>query len=208
MEELKSIYQAAIDCLNQNPFIHFGVLIILSFIVAKIIDIIFISLLLRLTKKTKTQIDDAIIETLHHPIYYSLLFLGFSFSISVDNLNLSENIIFIIIGLLKTLIILFWSRALFKTFILLFDWYSSKTDNNVKQKLLPLFDNIGKIVIFLGAIYFIMISWGINPVGWLASAGVLGVVLGLAAKDTLANLFSGIFIMMDSLLTRKVIILI
>jgi len=43
-----------------------------------------------------------------------------------------------------------------------------------------------------------MISWGVNPVGWLASAGVLGVVLGLAAKDTLSNLFSGIFIMMDS----------
>ena len=39
---------------------------------------------------------------------------------------------------------------------------------------------------------------GINPVGWLASAGVLGIVLGLAAKDTIANLFSGIFIMVDS----------
>ncbi|SVD36121.1 uncharacterized protein METZ01_LOCUS388975, partial [marine metagenome] len=31
-----------------------------------------------------------------------------------------------------------------------------------------------------------------------ASAGVLGIVLGLAAKDTIANLFSGIFIMVDS----------
>tara|TARA_B100000700_G_scaffold131691_1_gene147263 strand:- start:1907 stop:2968 length:1062 start_codon:yes stop_codon:yes gene_type:complete len=198
LESAKSIYQVLFSYLNDNPLIHFGVLIILSFIAAKIIDVIFISFLLRLTKKTKNQIDDAIIKTLHHPIYYSLLFLGFSFSISVDNLNLSENIIFIITGLLKTLIILFWSRALFKTFILLFNWYSSKTNNDVKQKLLPLFDNIGKIIIFLGAVYFIMISWGINPVGWLASAGVLGVVLGLAAKDTLANLFSGIFIMMDS----------
>ena len=68
----------------------------------------------------------------------------------------------------------------------------------LKVKLLPLFDNIGKIIIFLATVYFVMISWGVNPVGWLASAGVLGVVLGLAAKDTLANLFSGIFIMMDS----------
>ena len=62
-----------------------------------------------------------------------------------------------------------------------------KSNNNVKSKLLPLFDNMGKIVIFLGTVYFVMISWGINPVGWLRAVGVLGVVLG--GKDTLANLF-------------------
>jgi len=32
----------------------------------------------------------------------------------------------------------------------------------------------------------------------LASAGVIGIVVGLAAKDTLANFFSGIFIMADA----------
>ena len=75
-------------------------------------------------------------------------------------------------------------------------WYSSKNQNKqrINLKLVPLFDNLGKIVIFLGGAYFIMISWGVNPVGWLASAGVLGIVLGLAAKDTLSNLFAGIFI--------------
>ena len=38
----------------------------------------------------------------------------------------------------------------------------------------------------------------ININGILASAGVLGVVLGLAAKDTVANFFAGIFLMADS----------
>ena len=31
--------------------------------------------------------------------------------------------------------------------------------------------------------------------GWVASAGILSVVLGFGAKDTVANLFAGIFIM-------------
>tara|TARA_B110000263_G_scaffold209670_1_gene191832 strand:+ start:727 stop:1806 length:1080 start_codon:yes stop_codon:yes gene_type:complete len=198
LEELKSTYQLLFDYLNQNPFIHFVVLIVASIFVAKIIDVIFISFLSRLVKQTKTTIDDTIIKTLHRPIYYSFLFLGIRFSISVDNLNLGENIIFITTGFLKTLAILIWAKALFKTFLLLFNWYSSRSKDTVKQKLLPLFDNVGKIIIFLSTVYFIMISWGVNPVGWLASAGVLGVVLGLAAKDTLSNLFSGIFIMMDS----------
>ena len=198
MENVKSIYKVLFNYLDQHPIAHFFTFIILSIILAKIIDIIFVSFLSRLTKKTKSTIDDTIINTLHKPIYYSLLFLGIRISISIDNLQLSQNIIFIISGVLKTFIILFWAKALFKSFTLLFNWYSLKNSSNVKQKLLPLFDNIGKIIIFLGTVYFIMISWGVNPVGWLASAGVLGIVLGLAAKDTLSNLFSGIFIMMDS----------
>ncbi len=198
MEQLKSMYQHLFDYLNQYPIVHFIILIACALILAKIIDIIFISFLSRLVRQTKSTIDDTIIDTLHKPIYYTLLFLGIRFSISVKNLNLSDEIVFIAAGALKSFAILIWAKALFNTFLLVFKWYSSKNNNPVKQKLLPLFDNMGKIIIFLGTVYFIMISWGVNPVGWLASAGVLGVVLGLAAKDTLANLFSGIFIMMDS----------
>jgi small-conductance mechanosensitive channel len=32
---------------------------------------------------------------------------------------------------------------------------------------------------------------------WLASAGIAGIAIGFAAKDTLANLFSGVFILAD-----------
>ena len=198
MEDLKSIYQTIFAYLDGNPSIHFVALILGSVIAAKLADIIFISFLSRLVQKTKSTIDDDIIQTLHNPVYYSLLFFGIRLSISVENLGFSDNLIFFITAIMKTLAILIWAKALFKVFIILFNWYSSKSNSDVKLKLLPLFDNVGKIIIFLGTVYFVMISWGVNPVGWLASAGVLGVVLGLAAKDTLANLFSGIFIMMDS----------
>jgi small-conductance mechanosensitive channel len=33
---------------------------------------------------------------------------------------------------------------------------------------------------------------------WLASAGIVGIAIGFAAKDTLANLFSGVFILADA----------
>ncbi len=188
------------DLLSNNPSLYFLFLIICSFVFAKIIDIIFINFLFRLVKKTKTNIDDKIIETIHKPLYYSLLFVGLRFSISIKNFYLSQNIIFVITAALKTISILLWSVALFKIFILLINWSVSKSTNSklINSKLLPLFDNLSKIVIFSGAAYLVMVSWGINPVGWLASAGVLGIVLGLAAKDTIANLFSGIFIMVDS----------
>ena len=57
---------------------------------------------------------------------------------------------------------------------------------------------MGKIGIGLFGIYFIFLSWEININGILASASVLGVILGLAAKDTVANFFAGFFLMADS----------
>ena len=41
-------------------------------------------------------------------------------------------------------------------------------------------------------------AWNLNVAGWLASAGVAGIALGFAAKDTLANLFAGVFIIADA----------
>jgi small-conductance mechanosensitive channel len=46
--------------------------------------------------------------------------------------------------------------------------------------------------------YLLQMIWGIDPTAWLASAGVIGIAVGFAAKDTLANLFSGIFIVADA----------
>ena len=197
---IENLYFELETFFSSNPIIYFIFLVLVSIIFAKIIDIIFISLFHRIVKKTNNDIDDKMVEIIHKPIYYSFLFVGLRIAISVKNLALNENIIFVISSIFKTIAIFIWGIALFKIFILLINWYSSKNGNkqSVNLKLLPLFDNLGKIVIFLTGAYFIMISWGVNPVGWLASAGVLGIVLGLAAKDTLSNLFAGIFIMMDS----------
>jgi len=185
---------------NERSFIHFVSISFLILFFAYIIDIIFIRFLSRFAKKTKSDIDDQVIKIIHNPLKISILYIGMGFILSIYSSIQSDLILFIAPSLLKTVLVIYWASAIFKIFILLINWYASSSSNSklVNAKLLPLFDNMGKIIIFIGAAYLIMTSWGINPVGWLASAGVLGIVLGLAAKDTIANLFSGIFIMVDS----------
>ena len=68
----------------------------------------------------------------------------------------------------------------------------------LQKNTVPLFNNLGKIAIGIFGAYFIFLSWDININGILASAGVLGVVLGLAAKDTVSNFFAGIFLLADA----------
>lgn len=68
----------------------------------------------------------------------------------------------------------------------------------IQRKTVPLFSLIGKIAIVGTGSYFILLIWGIDPTAWLASAGVIGIAVGFAAKDTLSNLFSGFFILADT----------
>ena len=77
-----------------NPFYKAIFYILLSILVAKISDLIFKSLLRKMAGKTKTTIDDHIIDILHKPIYLSILFIGLGFSASL--LDILSSIQFII----------------------------------------------------------------------------------------------------------------
>ena len=68
----------------------------------------------------------------------------------------------------------------------------------VQPRTIPAFDMTLKILVVGAAAYLFLLIWGINPTAWLASAGVIGIAVGFAAKDTLANFFSGIFIIADA----------
>ncbi|MFU8832750.1 MAG: mechanosensitive ion channel family protein, partial [Wenzhouxiangella sp.] len=68
----------------------------------------------------------------------------------------------------------------------------------VEERTIPLFDLIFTILIIGIIAYALLMVWDIDPTAWLASAGVIGIAVGFAARDTLANLFAGFFIIADA----------
>jgi len=174
------------------------VYIILSLLVAFIVDKIFIASLRILVRKSNTDIDDKILNFIHKPIYYTIFYFGLNIAITL--LEFPEGIVFYLTSIFKSILVVFWASALFKSFMIFVDWSSDKSRNNsfIQAKTKSFFENIGKIGIFLISIYFVMLSWDIDVTAWIASAGILSVVIGFAAKDTLGNLFAGLFIMADS----------
>ena len=172
--------------------------IIGSILAAKLADWIIGRILLRLVNRTTSTIDNKIVQIIHRPIYYSILFMGLG--ISVNLFPLPEIITFTFIGLFKTSAIIFWSVALFQSFMYFINWYSRPENESsiITKHTLPIFDNVGKIIIFMLAVYAMLVSWGVDVTGLLASATVLSLTLAFAARDTVANLFSGFFIMADT----------
>ena len=187
-----------VDFLKNYSFSSFVLLIMVSALCARIADWTISKTILQFAKRTKTTFDDKLVSLLHKPIYYTVFFLGLSSSLEI--ISLPDSILFSFKGILKSILILIWSFAVSKIFMELIQWSSKSNSTNkfIQKRTIPLFDNFGKIFIFGGAIYFILISWGIEVTGLLASASILGLGFSLAAKDTLSNLFAGVFIMMDS----------
>jgi small-conductance mechanosensitive channel len=68
----------------------------------------------------------------------------------------------------------------------------------IQARTVPLFNNLCMIIVVALALYFVLLAWNINVTAWMASAGILGLAISFAAKDTLANLFAGVFILADA----------
>ena len=184
--------------LIKQPIIQAVLCVIGSIVAAKLADWIISRVLSHMANRTSSTIDDKIIQILHQPIYYSILFIGLSISVKV--FNLPETLSFILLGLFKTIAVIIWSFALFQSFIHFITWYGrqGRKENIFQKHTLPIFDNVGKVIIFILGGFLVLLSWDINVTGLTVSATVLVGIFGFAAQDTLANLFAGFFIMADT----------
>ena len=148
--------------------------------------------------KTDTQLDDNILSALSSPIYTTMIAIGVR--IGVERLELSDIVTERIADVLATWVVLVWLIAAFQISGLVLSALASNENrfSMVEENTVPLLDNLIKVVLFLVATYTVLNIWEQNVSGLLAAGGVAGLAVGFAARDTLANLFAGVFIFADS----------
>lgn len=181
-----------------NKYVQ-AILIILLFIcAAKIVDIIIIRVLRKWTKKTRLLLDDKLLDIIHQPVFITIILFGLGLAAQI--LAFEPAIHFITIGCLKTIAIFYWAFAAARFFRLFLNILSNDETRFkvIQDRTLPLFQNLMMILVSVLSIYLMFLVWNIDLTAWVASAGIIGLAVSFAAKDTLANLFSGVFIMADA----------
>jgi len=181
-----------------NHYLQAFLIIILFLCLAKIADVIITRVLAKWIKHTQLKLDDKILSIFHKPVFISIILFGLG--LATERLEFKETINFLTLGCLQTIAIFLWGFAVLQFIKLLLDYLSNDKHrfNLIQDRTLPLFQNLFMIVITGLAIYIMFLVWDIDLTAWVASAGILGLAISFAAKDTLANLFSGVFIMADS----------
>ena len=184
------------NLIDTYPLIGGLIIALASLVLALIVRFVIFRTLARLAGFTNALIDDQLINHLRRPVYTTILFFGLTLAVNTSQLPVGS---LLFIDILPSVIVASWMRAtLHISSSLLHTIGAQKRFTVIEARTVPLFDLTAKLLTILVGSYVLLLIWGINPVGWLASAGIVGIAVGFAAKDTLANLFAGFFIVADA----------
>lgn len=175
--------------------IFFVAFFLLSKAFVYIVEVVVIAL----TKKTKTNIDDLIVERTNKPISWLLIFIGAK--IAVEYLDLANGFGVAMDNIFASLLYLTTIYLIAVVVIVIIDYWgvkvAKKTKSSIDDALVPLFKKTVKVVFVILAVLYVLPIWNIDITSILAGVGIAGLAIGFAVKDTLANIFGGVSLIMD-----------
>jgi small-conductance mechanosensitive channel len=183
--------------LGPNKYLQ-AIAIAITFIaVGKVVGWLLRGIVGRLTNRSKTDLDDRLVDLLHRPVFLTFGLIGLA--MATRRLELGNSPEFVTLGLLRTMAVFIWYGTLHQMTTTLVQSAKRRSNSKLVQTgMLQLLQNAIKIFLFALAIYFIFLAWDINVTAWVASAGIVGLALSFAARDSLSNVFAGISIVMDA----------
>jgi small-conductance mechanosensitive channel len=192
MEELTKIFK-----IMESRILNALLIFFLIVVLAKIVDLFIDKVARRIAKLTKFKLDDKIIDLIHKPIFLTIMIIGAIYTIQF--LNASEKIIFYTNGILYSVLTIVWGICIARISNLIIEdsVYKMADITGLGKEVIPLIENVWKVVIIAAGFMVILSLWKVSITPFLASAGIIGVAVAFAAKDTIANFFGGISIFVD-----------
>ena len=182
----------------ENWLISFGILIG-GIVVAKITYWIIGKYVKRLTAKTKSQLDDLLIDKLEEPVVYAIGILGFywgfhrlHFGEGID--KFFEHVFTIVFTLNVTWLIVRTADAIIEEYIMPF---VERSESDLDDQLMPLLRKVFKLILWCMGIIIGLNNAGFDVAALIAGLGIGGLALALAAQDTVKNIFGGIMVYLD-----------
>jgi MscS family membrane protein len=173
--------------------------IVLAFYVAKLLDFIVNVWLKRWAAKTATKYDDLILELLRGPVKV-VAFVIF-LNIGLGMFNWPERVQILFSRALIVVMACSVTYVVLKIIDLLLGIWREKIvsvpDKAFAEQLLPLLRKSAKVVVIIAAAVLTADNLNIKVTSLLAGLSVGGLALGLAAQDTVANLFGAVAIFLD-----------
>lgn len=174
------------------------IFIILAFFAAKLLDHLICLALKGWARRTKTLLDDLFFQLIGWPIKLIVFVILIHIGLNVFLWPIWFKQFFSK-GLKIAVAISITYSLLRLSDVLMGHWQKTArqgTDRSHEQ-ILPIIRNAARVFIILVAVLFTLQNLDINISSLLASLSIGGLALGLAAQDTLANLFGAVAVLVD-----------
>jgi MscS family membrane protein len=167
-----------------------------SFAAAKAVYWILEKYVKRLTKMTKTDIDDRILAALKRPVYIFIILFGIAIALqpyaaALPWFNKALMAVYILLAFyvaarVSNIAVVGYLRAL-----------TARTKSTLDDQIVVLIERfLGVFIIAIGLV-MVLGQFGIAITPLIASLGIVGLVIALAAQESLSNVFAGIFLLID-----------
>ncbi len=187
-----------LDLVKSSVWLQRLMVVIAYAFLARLCDLFVRRVLVRLTSKTKMSMDDRIVEFFHSPLIWTVFAIGILHALSMPP-SLTPPWNTALPNLVKTMVIVVWGVATFRLFNRIADrkLVEVVSRGKIGDDLYHLFYNLARVLLVAAGILWVLAVWKVNLTPMFASAGIVGIAVALAAKDTLANFFGGISIFVD-----------
>lgn len=157
-----------------------------------------INSLFKITSKTSNNIDTKIVLAFEKPLQMFIFILGIFLSIKYLPISEKQNIILIKIFRSAIVAIITWGLYnLESSSSVLFETMHKRFNLNIDKILVPFLSKILRFVTIALALGIIAEEWDYDVSSFIAGLGLGGLAFALAAKDTLANIFGGVVVIID-----------
>ncbi len=173
--------------------------ILLSILIAKVMYWILSNIVKKITARTKSNLDDLLIEKLEGPIALAIGLFGVWVFVDVLALpNGLKKFLDVLFYILTVINIVWTSTRLVDAVI---DEYivplTEKSSSDLDDQILPIMRKALKATLWILAIIIGLSNAGYDVGALIAGLGIGGLAFALAAQDSVKNLFGGITIFTD-----------
>lgn len=170
-----------------------AIILLVTVVIAIVFKYIIKGVLHKLVKKTKTNVDDLVVQETTKPVFLLIIFIGLYFSI--NTFAMASSYVYYVNRAFFVIIILIIAWIITKIFkILIPHWLRVQKRYESTPRLIT---KIISVVIYLIALVMVLSYFGVEISPIVATLGIGGLAIGLALQETLSNFFAGIHLISD-----------
>ena len=188
--------KALYELVNSVPYAYSLSIFVIYLLVAKFVLLLFKTYFAAVVRHTRTKMDDIIVSGIDYPLTWIIVLIGVILALS----SISSHMQYLnyMLPVIKSIIVVIAIHTLIKlTNDLLEEWWEEQLEK-IDEDIIQITSNFLKILFILIGIIAILVIWGADIKSLLVGVGIISLVLGIALRDSIDNMFSGVSMMLDN----------
>ncbi|MCK4772863.1 MAG: mechanosensitive ion channel [Candidatus Latescibacteria bacterium] len=195
-----------------NDMVNAVLIFVVAWLVSRLVRIIFSAVEKRVTRRTRTELDDRVLKAVRGPVVVWIWVLGLKWALQSLHVGafglftgeadvISQNWDSAIDGFFYVVLAMVIVTLATRTFNAAADWYINriavKTESRVDDEIIPLIKRIFQIIAWVVAAIIVFDHFGISVSSLVVTLGAGSLAIALAAQETLSNMIAGFVLFVD-----------